>query len=198
MPVFKFVRSSRSSPYARDLPASSRRRWSVLGLVLLLLWSLILGWGLARVTSAQTSFPFSTAPNEADIGTVDVVPERYQFGQQLYLENCATCHVGLPPAVMPSQTWLALIQDTQHYGTQIAPIREPALQLIWNYLSTYSRPIVQNERVPFRLAQSRYFQALHPNVEFPQPVSPNSCTACHPSAAEYNFRRLTPEWETAS
>lgn len=40
-----------------------------------------MGWGLATITSAQP------VPTD-EIGTVDVVPERYQLGQELYLENC--------------------------------------------------------------------------------------------------------------
>jgi hypothetical protein len=160
-----------------------RRRSPLTLFLLLLLWSAMLGWGLAQAASSS--------------GTVDPVAERYQLGQEFYLENCATCHVGLPPAVMPTQTWAALLQDTQHYGVQITPLVQPSLQIVWNYVSTYSRPILQNERTPYRLQQSRYFKALHPKVEFTEPPTVNSCAACHPAAAQFNFRSLTPEWENA-
>lgn len=177
-------------------PEKQRRRRSPLTLLLLLLfWSLILGWGLSQTLSAQPA-PSSPA-SAAEIGTVDVVPERYQLGQRLYLENCATCHVGLPPAVMASQTWAALIQDNQHYGVEITPLTPPSLEIVWSYLSTYSRPIIQRERIPFRLTQSRYFKALHPRVEFTEPVTVNSCLACHPAAAQFNYRQLTPDWENS-
>ena len=66
-------------------------------LLLILLWSLAMGWGLATITSAQT------IPTE-EIGTVDIIPDRYQLGQELYLENCASCHTDIPPAVLPTQT----------------------------------------------------------------------------------------------
>lgn len=163
-------------------------------LLILLFWSLVLGWGLAQSLSAQPALSQTAA---AEIGTVDVVPERYQLGQQFYLENCATCHVGLPPAVMASQTWSVLIQDSQHYGAQITPLISPMLEVTWEYLSTFSRPILERERVPYRLTQSRFFRALHPRVEFTEPVTVNSCVACHPAAAQFNYRKLTPEWDNA-
>ncbi|HEY9640261.1 MAG TPA: cytochrome C [Coleofasciculaceae cyanobacterium] len=168
-------------------------------LVLLVCWSILLGWGLAQAQtpsanpSAAPSAP--AAPYTPPVGTVDPVPERYQLGQELYLENCATCHVGLPPAVMPSQTWAQILPDSQHYGVQVNALTEPSLQLVWSYVSNYSRPILPNEQVPYRLRQSRYFKALHPKVEFPQPITVQSCVTCHPAAAQFNYRSLTPEWQ---
>ncbi len=64
-----------------------------------------MGWGLATITSAQ---PVSTE----EIGTVDIIPDRYQLGQELYLENCASCHIGIPPAVLPTQTWQRVKVET--------------------------------------------------------------------------------------
>lgn len=152
--------------------------------LLVLCWSLMLGWGLAQAIP-----PIA--------GTVDGVTDRYRLGQQFYLENCATCHVGLPPAVMPTQTWADLLQDEQHYGVQVKPLTEPSLQIVWSYVSTYSRPIIQRERVPYRLSQSRYFKALHPKVEFTDPITPASCIACHTNARQYDYRTLSPEWQDA-
>jgi mono/diheme cytochrome c family protein len=163
--------------------------------LLLLLWSIILGWGLAQAVTPSGGI--AEVPPENPTGTVDVVTERYQLGQQFYLENCSTCHIGLPPAVMPTQTWADLLQDSQHYGAQIQPLLEPTLQVVWNYISTYSRPVLANERVPYRLQQSRYFKALHPRVEFAEPVSPATCASCHPGATQFDFRSLTPEWQNA-
>jgi Dihaem cytochrome c len=176
------------SPVDRPTRMNSfkRRRRSPLVLFLLLLfWSVVLGLGLAQAAAPEGT---------GTIGTVDVVPENFQLGQATYLENCASCHVGLPPAVMPSQTWRSLVQEAQHYGTVIPTIQEPLRQVAWNYLSTYSRPVNKDEEVPFRLAKSRYFKALHPKVTFEQPVTLNSCATCHPASAQFDFRSLSPEW----
>jgi Dihaem cytochrome c len=158
------------------------------GLVLIILaWSLVMGWLLSSATSAYS------APPTPEIGTVDVVPAQYQLGQELYLENCATCHIGIPPAVLPTKTWKNLLQDSQHYGVQLKPLIDPPRILVWRYLATFSRSQLLNEEIPYRLNKSRYFKALHPKVELPRPVQVGSCVSCHPSASDFNFRRLAPE-----
>lgn len=146
-----------------------------------------MGWGLAAITHAQ--------PNE--VGTVDPVPERYRLGQELYLENCSSCHIPVPPAVLPTQTWQQLLQDPQHYGVKLPLLVDPPRLIVWNYIRTFSRPTAKEEEIPYRVDDSRYFKALHPKVKLPRPVRVSSCVSCHPSAAEFNFRRLSPEWENS-
>jgi hypothetical protein len=160
------------------------------GLLLgVLAWSLSMGWLLALASNAQSV----TSP--AVIGTVDVVPAQHKLGQELYLENCSTCHIGLPPAVLPTQTWKNLLQDSQHYGAQLKPLIDPPRILVWKYLQTFSRPQREDEETPYRVNNSRYFKALHPGVKLPRPTQISSCVSCHPSASDFNFRRLSPEWE---
>lgn len=163
-----------------------------IGLVLVVLtWSLAMGWLLSFATNVQGATPTS------EVGTVDVVPAQYQLGQELYLENCSSCHIALPPAVLPTQTWKNILQDSEHYGVQLKPFVDPPRLLVWRYLSTFSRPQQKDEQTPYRVNNSRYFKALHPRVKLPRPVGVNSCASCHLGADEYNFRRLTPEWENA-
>ncbi|MCV3212951.1 diheme cytochrome C [Plectonema radiosum NIES-515] len=157
-------------------------------MVIILAWSLAMGWLLALATNVQ-------AANTSEIGTVDVVPAQYQLGQQLYLENCSNCHIALPPAVFPTQTWKNLLQDSQHYGVQLKPLVDPPRILVWKYLLTFSRSQQKEEQTPYRLKDSRYFKALHPKVQLPRPVQVGSCVSCHPSATDFNFRSLSPEWK---
>ncbi|WP_228054789.1 diheme cytochrome C [Gloeocapsopsis crepidinum] len=173
--------------------AAQHRRRSQFFLLVILLWSILMGWGLAIATNAQPS-PKQEAATE-EIGTVDIVPSRFQLGQELYLENCASCHIALPPAVMPTQTWQRLLQDPQHYGVTLPQLVDPPRLLIWNYLRNFSRPLLKEEPIPYRVGESRYLKALHPNVKLPRPVDVSSCVSCHSGATEYNFRRLSPEWE---
>lgn len=160
----------------------AKKRSPFILLCLLVLWSGILGWGIATASE----------PNNApSIGTVDPIPPRYQLGQQLYIENCGSCHLAIPPAVFPRQTWSELLQDPEHYGTSITPLRNPNLTLVWNYLRTFSRSIEEDESIPYRFNQSRFFQALHPDVDIPHPTTVKSCVSCHPQASDYNFRTLS-------
>jgi hypothetical protein len=163
-----------------------------------LLLSLTLGWGIAHAMDRPNPGPAnspagSASTSELEIGTVDVVPDRYKLGQELYIDTCAACHIALPPAVLPSQTWQILLQDSEHYGSTITPPRKPAITLIWNYLSTFSRPLRNDEETPFRMAQARHFKALHPQVKFAEPVTIATCATCHPKADVFNFRALKTE-----
>jgi hypothetical protein len=163
-------------------------------LLLLLVWSICLGWGLSLIAGATVKPDIVAQAPATELGTVDPVSDRYQLGKELYLENCTSCHVALPPEVLPSETWRRLLlEPEQHYGQKLQPIIGPSLVLMWNYLGTYSRPEKPDEKLPYRVAESRYFKALHPRVEFSGPARPASCVSCHPAAAQYNYRRLTPE-----
>jgi mono/diheme cytochrome c family protein len=163
-----------------------------MGLLLVILaWSLVMGWLLALATHVQGATPTS------EVGTVDLVPAQYQLGQELYIENCSTCHLALPPAVLPTQTWKNLLEDTQHYGAQLKPLVDPPRILVWKYLAAFSRPQLKDEQTPYRVNNSRYFKALHPKVKLPNPVQIGSCVTCHPSAGDFNFRQLTSEWENS-
>lgn len=147
-----------------------------------------MGWGLATITNA------GPLPTE-EIGTVDVVPDRYQLGQELYLENCASCHIAIPPAVLPTQTWQRVLQDPQHYSVIIKPLVDPARLIVWQYLQVFSRSQLREEEIPYRISESRYFKALHPQIKLPRPLELSSCASCHIGASEYNFRRLSAEWQ---
>ena len=131
--------------------------------------------------------------NSELISNVDVVPQRHRLGLSLYLENCATCHVAVPPQVLPTESWQIILRDSQHYGVQFPSLIDPPRQLIWNYLQVSSRRKSQeDERIPYRIASSRYFKALHPQLQLPQQLSIKGCIYCHPKVKDFDFRTLNP------
>lgn len=73
----------------------------------------------------------------------------------------------------------------------LKPLVDPQVLLVWRYLSTFSRPRFKEESTPYRVSSFRLFKALHPGVKFSQLVHINNCASCHPSAKEFNFRRLS-------
>ena len=154
-------------------------------------------WVAAQTAGSNTPARLAQVSAVEDNGTVDRIPERYQLGQQLYLENCATCHIGLPPQVLPTETWRRLLQDPQHYGQTLKLLVDPPRLLVWNYLQTFSRPQAKDEELAYRVINSRYFKALHPRVKLPQPANISSCVTCHPGVSQYNFRNLSSEWENS-
>ncbi len=179
---------------SRLVPRLKTHFWRVL--ILAIAISSVLGhWSAVHSTSVLPESRERLTIQTLEIASIDRVPPQFELGQQLYIENCSTCHIAIPPQVLPSQTWRQLIQDSDHYGRQIEPLVDPPRLLVWNYLQTFSRPInLQDEQLPFRLDRSRFFRAIHPRVEFNQPISVNNCAICHPAATDYNFRKLTPEW----
>lgn len=173
-------------------------------LLVLILFSSICFAGVMAQTTETMAFSLHSAKlaqietdNSASrlMGTVDLIPGRYQLGHEIYLQNCGTCHIAIPPQVMPTQTWLQLLQDSEHYGVQIPLLKAPNRLILWNYLQFFSRPGYENEAIPYRMAQSRFFKALHPLVELPRALNPISCASCHPQADKFNFRSLAPNWE---
>lgn len=166
-------------------------------LILLVLWSSLIGLFITKISHAtQVHQSLSDSSEKLLIANVDIVPSRYQLSQELYLENCATCHVGIPPQVLPTESWRQILSDSQHYGGLLPPIVEPGRQLIWQYLQVFSRnPIKTEENLPYRLSNSHYFQILHPGVELPKPTNLKTCAVCHPQASQFNYRFLSAEWQ---
>ncbi len=110
-----------------------------------------------------------------------------QLEQGSYVRHCGTCHVALPASVMPTQSWQMLLQNPDHYGQQIPLPTGTTLQLAWEYLRDNSRPLLEREEMPIRLANSRPFRALHPDVEFPLTIQVNGCIDCHGGAEQGDF-----------
>ncbi|MBD2552972.1 diheme cytochrome C [Limnothrix sp. FACHB-708] len=184
---------------------SRRASWGIA--LLLALLAMLFGVGLARAIT-PSSLPIADsgqlviAQAERSVlidpnGDIDRVAPSFTLGRELYLENCASCHIGVPPGLMPSQVWRNLIRDRDHYGTTIETPRDPSLQIIWNYLKEYSRPAENNEQINYRVGRTTTFKALHPRVQLPDPVQLSTCIRCHPRADFFNFRALSPDWENA-
>jgi Dihaem cytochrome c len=196
--------SIRGNQRLRSTPKRQNRSTFLL-LAILLFWSITMGWGLSllaqsspvpTIVAQQSTQPQSVSPrNLAKDGAIDAVPEGLQLAESVYLENCATCHIGIPPGVLPTETWKGLLLDPNHYGIKIALLVDPFRRLTWNYLQTFSRPQAPEEAVPFLVSQSKVFKALHPGVKFSQPVNLKGCVSCHPGAEQYHYRSLSPEWK---
>ncbi|MEL7359013.1 MAG: diheme cytochrome C [Cyanobacteria bacterium J06648_10] len=150
--------------------------------------SIALGINLANAIEPST--PTEPTSSSSPYGMVDPIDTRYEAGYRTYLNNCATCHVALPPAVLPIPTWQTLITDTAHYGISLPQMLPFDQQLTINYLQAYSRQHQSRGPVPYRLKDSAYFQALHPNVAFAQPVNIRSCTSCHIAAPQQDYTQI--------
>jgi hypothetical protein len=160
--------------------------FKIILLFLIALTIIILGWQLEKAIAQH--LPGSEIAQNQD--------NNFQISRELYLENCASCHVPIPAEVLPTETWQQILENPQqHYGESLPRMISINTRLIWNYLRTFSRPLLPNETKPQYVTSSRYFRALHPQVNLPQPVTHQSCILCHPRAQQLNYRALSSEWE---
>ena len=152
----------------------TKKRWQSLILGLVVGCSLILGWG---------------ASHALDTKSVDKPTDNFAIGEELYLKTCATCHIPIPPAVLPTETWKSILETPgNHYGVQLKDLVRFNQGFIWQYLQNYSRGLLEDEVAPKYIAQSRYFFALHPQVEFSNPVNNTTCIECHTLAKNFDYR----------
>ena len=176
--------------------AAQPRRSPLILILLLLLWSVSIGW-LASGAWGQTTEPFSIPETLPHIGTVDPVPDNKRAGQAIYLDSCASCHLAIPPAVLPSETWRDILLEENHYGEIVPVLPSPQIHILWDYLQYFSRPNPgEKDTQAFRLDASPFFTAMHPGVTIDRPVQLDGCISCHPSAESFDFRRLVADDRT--
>lgn len=187
-------------PIVSRLLTPIRQQTRLTSTFMLCAFCVLLGLALSLIRPEANVIAQAQTPDAAEaeaIGTIDPIPERFQLGAELYLESCTSCHVGVPPQTLPVQTWQLILDDPEHYGVRIPPLMNPSRLIIWQYVQHFSRSIKEGEPLPYHLAQSRYFKALHPRVNFEEDVTLRQCISCHPGANGYNFRQLTPDWTDA-
>ncbi len=112
-----------------------------------------------------------------------------ELSKQLYIENCSSCHVPIPAEVLPTTSWQQILNNpTDHYGQTLPQINRITTRLLWNYLRANSRLLLVGENTPQYVTNSRYFKALHPQVDLPKPSSNQTCISCHPGAKQLDYR----------
>jgi hypothetical protein len=166
--------------------AQKWKRWMLFGGVVL--GASTLGLGYARVFAQGKNLEGGVKTEQT---TPEPIQEKYQLAADQYAKNCSSCHVPIPPQVFPSDTWQQLLTQPDHYGVSLKQMRGPELKLIYLYLKDYSRGLKEKEATPFYFSESRYFKALHPKVDLPEPLDTGSCLECHPSARQNNYRTLS-------
>ncbi|WP_052055347.1 hypothetical protein [Myxosarcina sp. GI1] len=111
-----------------------------------------------------------------------------QLAKEVYLDNCSSCHVPIPAEVLPTKTWEQILNNPEnHYGASLTLPDRVSTLLIWSYLKNNSRPLITGETAPEYVTNSRYLQALHPQVDLPKPTTHQSCILCHPNATELDY-----------
>lgn len=96
-----------------------KKRWQSLILAFVVGCSLIFGWG---------------ASHALEIKSVDKATGNFTIGEDLYLKTCASCHIPIPPAVLPAETWKTILETPgDHYGVQIKGLVRFNQRIMWQY-----------------------------------------------------------------
>ena len=157
-----------------------KKLWQPLILAIIVCFSIIFGWGASHAIK-----PPEIALN---VKAVDKATGNFTIGEDLYVKSCGTCHIPIPPAVLPSKTWETILENpTDHYGVKLEGFIRFNQRLMWQYLQNYSRLLLKDESEPKFIAQSRYFYALHPDVEFTSDITHTSCLECHSRARDFDY-----------
>ncbi|MGI0480642.1 diheme cytochrome c family protein [Geminocystis sp. CENA526] len=157
-----------------------KKRWKTFIIAFIVGCSLIFGWGVSSGLQGLA---------QAHTKSVDRATGNFTVGEEFYLQYCSTCHIPIPPAVLPQETWQRILENPgNHYGVRIEGLTGFTQRLMWQYLQNYSRQLLRDEIRPQYMAQSRYFFALHPKVDLPTPTTINTCIQCHPQAQDFNYR----------
>ncbi|WP_204103323.1 MULTISPECIES: cytochrome C [Spirulina sp. CCY15215] len=181
------IKQKQSKSNKKRQKRTQKSPWVLSGLIFL--WSLAIGIGLAVALGTNSPVYSQSQAEIQNLKSLDPVPEELAFARDIYVERCGECHVALPTEILPTETWRFLLESLpQHYNVKTRDIISPEIILMWNYIQSFSRTYGETGEPPFRIADSRYFRAIHPKVEFQQTQTANTCTSCHDRATEFNYR----------
>lgn len=158
------------------------------------LFGVFIAFSLILGSVGATAFDTTSNSETLILAQANSTTDQYQTAKQLYLQNCASCHIPIPPEVLPTATWKQILEyPQQHYGQSLNLINSVEIVAMWQYIRDYSRPLLEGETPPKFITNSRYFKALHPGVDLPSPITHQTCIGCHPGAAQLDYRTLRQE-----
>jgi hypothetical protein len=109
-----------------------------------------------------------------------------------YRQECASCHVAYPPALLPAPSWQRLMDHLpQHFGTD-ASLDPDTVQRLSTWLQTHAAMGRAPEPPQDRITRSAWFVRRHDEVpaaawQRPAVKRPANCAACHPGADQGDF-----------
>ncbi|MDP2416387.1 MAG: diheme cytochrome c [Hydrogenophaga sp.] len=117
---------------------------------------------------------------------------------KVYTEECGSCHLAYPPALLPAASWKRMMGTLDnHYGDD-ASLDAATVQQISTWLQTHAGTYKKVRRDPTpppddRITRSAWFEREHRDVDTPKVwkhasvKSAANCMACHSTADKGNF-----------
>ncbi|MGE5336897.1 MAG: diheme cytochrome c [Gemmatimonadota bacterium] len=116
---------------------------------------------------------------------------RYTIDNATYRNECGSCHVAFPPALLGAGSWRAVMQGLdRHFGVD-ASVEAPARAEIAAYLQRAAGP-ARKEAGTLRISETTWFRREHDEVsprswKAAAVKSAANCGACHTQADRGDF-----------
>lgn len=170
----------------------------------LALLAIAFSFGFAALTS--TALLLAAASPLTARADDDDDDEVFTATDPLWKSECGACHIAYPPALLPAESWRALMAGLDdHFGTD-ASLDADATGSITAFLERNAgRGAVRgcggnatNPAPPLRITETRWFIDEHDDVPSRLWNDPNvqrgvNCEACHRQAADGDFSDRTRE-----
>jgi mono/diheme cytochrome c family protein len=111
-----------------------------------------------------------------------------------YTQECASCHVAYPPALLPARSWQRVMGGLkQHYGSDASLDAATAASIgAWLQANAGTYKRVAEEPPQDRLTRSAWFERKHRRIDasvwaLPSVKSPAQCAACHTGAEQGRY-----------
>lgn len=132
---------------------------------------------------------------------LDVAP----VTNDLYKEECGSCHFAYQPGLLPERSWRKMMSQLDNHFGENAELDEETTQALTNYLvanaadySDYKRSrgiirSIKSNDTPLRITEVRYFKRKHHEISDrmvknnPEVGSFSKCAACHTNADKGSY-----------
>lgn len=144
----------------------------------------------------MASMILGTALSMAALQSAQADQEVFDLTNRLYREECGSCHVAYPPALLPKVSWQAIMAGLdQHFGTD-ATVDASAAKEIQAYLEANAGGRHMRGKPPLRITEMRWFREEHDEVpastwKGPAVKSAANCGACHMQAENGDYSEGT-------
>jgi hypothetical protein len=122
---------------------------------------------------------------------------RFTATDPVWQEECGSCHIAYPPALLPVESWRAIMaQLDRHFGVD-AGVDAPTAKTITAFLEANAgRDRRRSGAGLLRITETRWFVHEHDEVparawKSPAVKSAANCEACHTRAAQGDFSEHT-------
>ena len=111
-----------------------------------------------------------------------------------YAQECASCHVALPPAMLPARSWQRVMAGLdRHYGVD-ASLDPATVRLLgdWLQANAGAGKRVREEPPQDRITRSAWFERKHRKIDpavwqLGSVKTAANCAACHAGAEQGRF-----------